>query len=217
MMKLFFDQRNYSRAVALTVLLATGCATPLASPERKETPPLAVTVETAPEPEVTALGAASEVDYSVRDIAAMQSESVFLRRQREEHIRLQKLFEDLAYYPNLKPDEAQRLQASLGNKISTMGQGGGNGDRIRLAYLLSLRPSGINYQKAVSILDTVVKNEKALIPLQHLASILRAQIQEKQRALQKLEALREVDRQLLEERMSTSTTSPSPRETPKRP
>jgi hypothetical protein len=219
-MKLFFEQMYYCCAVALAVSLVTGCVAFPASPEQEEAPSPAVAVEVSapvPTPEVTMPEATAEIDYSVREIVAMQSESALLRRQIEEHIRFERLFKDLVHYPSLSPEEAQRLQAELNNRISTRGQGGGNGDRIRLAYLLSLYPSKINDQRAISILDTVAKNEKALIQLRHLASVLRMQIQEKQRALQKLEALREVDRRLLEERMSTNKTSSPPRETPKRP
>jgi hypothetical protein len=217
-MKSFFKQKYGCCNIALATLLATGCTVFPPLSEQEATPPPAVAVDASKSAPASAPALAPlPIDYPVRDVAVTQSETVLLRKQLEEHIRFQKLLEDLAHYPDLNPEETQRLQADLNNRISTRGQSGGNSDRVRLAYLLSLHPSGINDQRAMSILDTVVKNEKTLIPLQHLASVLRAQIQEKQRALQKLEALREVDRRLLEERMSTNKTSPPPRETPKRP
>jgi hypothetical protein len=202
-MKSFFDQKYRCCCMILAVLLVTGCTCVPVAPEQEpeEVPPPVVE---APTPE--GVPPVLPVEDSERDAAAT-SEEALLRKQLEDHVRFQKLLEDLARYWSLNAEEVQRAQTELNNKISTA-QGGENGNRVRLAYLLSLHPSGLGDQRALSMLDTVTKNEKASTSLRHLASVLRAQIQEKQRALQKLDALRDVDRLLLEERLPESRTPP---------
>jgi hypothetical protein len=202
-MKSFFNQKCRYCCMILAVLLVTGCMCAPAAPERapEEVTPPVVEVPT-PEEALPAL----PIEDSERDAAAA-SEEALLRKQLEDHVKFQKLLEDLARYWSLSAEEAQRAQTELGNKIATT-QGGDNGSRVRLAYLLSLHPSGLGDQRALLMLESVTKNEKASVSLRHLASVLRAQIQEKQRALQKLDALRDVDRLLLEERLPDSRIPP---------
>ncbi|MCL2296694.1 MAG: hypothetical protein FWC38_07390 [Proteobacteria bacterium] len=204
-MKSFFDWKYRFAYIAGAAFFVAGCAVSPVAPEqeqKEETPP---SVVDAPTPE-EALTAPS-IEDAERDAAAA-SEEAQLRKQLEDHARFQKLLEDLARYWSLGAEEAQRTQTELSNRIAGA-QGGENGNRVRLAYLLSLHPSGLGDQRALLMLETVTKSERASASLRHLASILRAQIQEKQRALQKLDALRDVDRLLLEERMPDSKALPS--------
>ncbi len=196
-MKLFLNRIHGCCGMALMVLLATGCTTTPAPPEQGSPLPLAIG---AP---------AASVECPPCDTATSRPEEVQLQKQLEEQTRFQKLLDDLAHYPGLNAEETRRMQADLNSRISATEQDGGNGNRIRLAFLLSLHPAGTNDQRAISLLDGVSKNDKAAASFRRLAGILRVQIQEKQRALQKLDALRDVDRRLLEERMPGSKTSPS--------
>jgi hypothetical protein len=205
-MKSFFDQKWRCFYMALAVLLAAGCAS-LSVPEQ-DSEEVTPTVVEAPTSEVAPVnGSAHET--------AVTPEGALLQKQLEDRARFQKLLEDLARYSNFNAEEAQRAQTELNHRIA-VAHGGDNMNRVRLAYLLSLHPSGLGDQRAISMLDTVTKNEKVATPLRNLAIIMRAQIHEKQRALQKLEALRDVDRRLLEERMSNGRT-PSPKVPTKRP
>ncbi|MDR0771229.1 MAG: hypothetical protein LBE75_08580 [Burkholderiales bacterium] len=209
-MKSFFDQLYGCCGMALAVLFATGCTVLSAPVEHKEASP----------PVAEASAPAPAAGGSVNGAVTPKTEEVLLRKQAEEYADFQKLLGDLALYPSVSPEEAQRLQVDLNNKISATGQNGENENRVRLASLLSLNPAGANDQRAISLLEAVAKNEKASTPLQHLATVLRAKIQEKQRALQKLEALIDLDRRLLEERMpdGKKRTPPAPpKAAPKRP
>ncbi|MDR0246856.1 MAG: hypothetical protein LBI16_00420 [Burkholderiales bacterium] len=206
-MELFFEQTYRYGSMVLAVLLVAGC-TAWFVPSGQEDVSSSTSEAQTPE-------GASPIGGLSRDAAAQQEEALS-RRQIEEYAKFQKLLEDLARYSNLSAEEVQRTQTELNNRASTAVQGGDGGNRVRLAYLLSLHPSGLNDQRAISLLETVAKSERASASLQHLANILRMQIQEKQRALQRLEALRDVDRRLLEERISDSKT-PSPKAPSRRP
>ncbi|MDR2174116.1 MAG: hypothetical protein LBE32_07965 [Burkholderiales bacterium] len=198
-MKSFFDQKYRCCCMVFAVLLVAGCTCAPVAPEPEE---VSSSVAEAPEGASPVLS----IEDSERDVAAALEEAL-LRKQLENHVRFQKLLEDLARYRSLNVEEVQRMQTELNSKISAS-QGGENGSRVRLAYLLSLHPSGLGDQRALLMLETVIKNEKVSTSLRHLASVLRAQVQEKQRALQKLDALRDVDRLLLEERLPESRTPP---------
>ncbi|MCL2872754.1 MAG: hypothetical protein FWF41_07250 [Betaproteobacteria bacterium] len=194
-MKSFFNRKYY---LALAVLLVSGCVATSESAEQGETPPVAVTeAPSSAQPSEESLAAA-------REAAAAQDMKLLTQRLSE----FQKLLDDLARYPRLSTEEIKASQTELNNSISAAGQSGGNGNRIRLAYLLSLQPGGVNDQRAITLLDTVAKNEKTPPTLRHLASVLQLQIQEKQRAMQKLEALRDVDRQLLAGQLPDAPKTP---------
>ncbi|MCL2309367.1 MAG: hypothetical protein FWC42_03700 [Proteobacteria bacterium] len=208
MKSLFYRKYGYC-GVALAMLLATGCTTlPAPSEQEESETPTPVVETTAPEKMPV-------VDSSTQEPSALPEGSL-LRKKLEEHIKVQKLLDDLARYPSLSAEEMRLAQTELSNRISSSGQGNNGENRIRLAYLLSLQPGGVNDQKAITMLDAAAKNEKALASLRHLAGILRTQIQEKQRTQQKLEALRDVDRRLLDEQI-TGGKVPSPKTAPRKP
>ncbi|MDR2710183.1 MAG: hypothetical protein LBB65_02425 [Burkholderiales bacterium] len=199
-MRSFFDRLYFFGNVALATVLVAGCVSNPPSSGQEETPlPDAVA---APSREQQA----ARINDLTRNLAAAQAETKQLNQQTEV---FQKLLDDLARYPALNADEMRATQAELNNNLSSANPSSGGGNRIRLAYLLSLQPGGVNDQKAISMLDNVAKSDKALPTLRHLASVLRLQIQEKQQALQKLGALRDIDRRLLDEQMGRGKTSPS--------
>ncbi|MDR2244887.1 MAG: hypothetical protein LBE15_05725 [Burkholderiales bacterium] len=217
LMKSFCDQTYRCCYMVLAVLLVTGCTALSVPPEPEEIPPPVVEAPT-PE-EMLPPEEAPPIGDSARG-PVVTPEETLLRQQLEEHVRFQKLLEDLARYSNLSAEESQRIQAELSGRISATAQGADNGSRIRLAYLQSLLPSGLGDQRALLMLETVIKNEKASASFQHLANILRTQIQEKRQTLQKLEALRDIDRLQLEERIPDNRIPPpipTPTAPPKRP
>jgi len=202
-MKSFLDRKYL---LALAVLLVSGCATTPEATEQDETQPPVATTE-AP---VTSEQPSEESLAAAREAAAAQDMKMLTQRLNE----IQKLLDDLIRYPRLSTEEIKSTQAELSNNISMSGTSGGNSNRIRLAYLLSLQPGGVNDQRAITLLDAVAKNEKTLPTIRHLASVLQLQIQEKQRAMQKLEALRDIDRQLLAGQAPDAPRTPPKKTTP---
>jgi hypothetical protein len=86
-------------------------------------------------------------------------------------------------------------------------------NRIRLAVLYTLlRTSPQDDQRALQLFENVAKNAPAASPMRQLAAVLQAQVVERQRAvhdeqqkadaaIQKLEALRAMERSLLRDRV----------------
>jgi hypothetical protein len=86
-------------------------------------------------------------------------------------------------------------------------------NRVRLAVLYTLvRSSPQDDQRALQLFENVAKSAPASSPIRHLAAVLQAQVNERQRAvhdeqqkadaaIQKLEALRAMERSLLRDRV----------------
>jgi len=120
------------------------------------------------------------------------------------------LLADLQRYGTLGPDEMRR---ELQTMTQTVARTRSDAMRVRLAVLHTLsRQSPQDDQRALQLLDAVVKANPGMPALKQLAAVLQVQITERVRAvrdeqakseaaLQKLEALRAMERSLLRDRV----------------
>jgi hypothetical protein len=120
------------------------------------------------------------------------------------------LLADLQRYGGLQNDELRR---ELAQATQTFAKQRSDINRVRLAVLYTLvRSSPQDDQRALQLFENVAKSAPASSPIRHLAAVLQAQVTERQRAvrdeqqkadaaIQKLEALREMERSLLRDRV----------------
>jgi hypothetical protein len=120
------------------------------------------------------------------------------------------LLADLQRYGTLGPDELRR---ELQTTTQTVARTRSDAMRVRLAVLHTLsRQSQQDDQRALQLLDTVAKANPGTPALKQLAAVLQVQVAERVRAvrdeqakseaaLQKLEALRAMERSLLRDRV----------------
>ncbi len=126
-----------------------------------------------------------------------------------EALELQGLLADLQRYGTLPPDDLRR---EVGAATQTLARQRTDANRIRLAVLYTLaRSSPQDDQRALQLLDNVAKGNPGSPAMKQLAAVVQIQVTERLRAvrdeqqkadiaLQKLEALRAIDRQLLRDR-----------------
>ena len=126
-----------------------------------------------------------------------------------EDVELILLLADLNRYNNLAQDDARR---ELANVTQVLTKQRTDANRIRLAVLYTLsRASPQDDQRALQLLDNVSRSNPGSPAVKQLAFVLQAQIvgrtravrEEQQKAdaaLQKLEALRQMERSLIRER-----------------
>jgi len=126
-----------------------------------------------------------------------------------EDVELILLLADLNRYNNLSQDDARR---ELANVTQALTRQRTDANRIRLAVLYTLsRASPQDDQRALQLLDNVSRSNPGSPAVKQLAFVLQAQIvgraravrEEQQKAdaaLQKLEALRQMERSLIRER-----------------
>ena len=119
------------------------------------------------------------------------------------------LLGDLQRYGNLSPDELRR---ELPVATQALAKQRSDVNRVRLAVLYSLaRVNPQDDQRALQLLDNVAKGGPGSNSVKQLAVVLQVQIAERQRAVrdeqqkaeaavQKLEALRQMERSLLRDR-----------------
>jgi hypothetical protein len=120
------------------------------------------------------------------------------------------LLADLQRYASLQNDELKRELASATQALARQRS---DANRVRLAVLYTLlRSSPQDDQRAAQLFDNVTRNASASAPVRQLAAVLQAQLTERQRAvrdeqqkadaaIQKLEALRAMERSLLRDRV----------------
>jgi hypothetical protein len=120
------------------------------------------------------------------------------------------LLADLQRYGTLGQDDLRRELAAMTQAVARTRS---DAMRVRLAVLLTLaRQSPQDDQRALQLLETVAKANPGHPPLKQLAAVLQAQVAERVRAvrdeqakseaaLQKLEALRAMERSLLRDRV----------------
>jgi len=120
------------------------------------------------------------------------------------------LLGDLQRYSALSNDELRR---EVGAATQALARQRSDVNRIRLAVLYTLlRASPQDDQRALQLFENVAKNAPAASPMRQLAAVLQAQVVERQRAvrdeqqkadaaIQKLEALRAMERSLLRDRV----------------
>jgi hypothetical protein len=120
------------------------------------------------------------------------------------------LLADLQRYGTLQNDELRRELASA---TQALGRQRTDVNRVRLAVLYTLvRQSPQDDQRALQLFENVSKSAPPDSPIRHLAAVLQMQVSERQRvvrdeqqkadaAIQKLEALRAMERSLLRDRV----------------
>jgi hypothetical protein len=118
------------------------------------------------------------------------------------------LVADLARYAALQADDVKR---ELGATTQALTRQRTDANRVRLAMLYTLSRSPQDDQRALQLLETVAKNNGPA-PVKALANVLQAQVVERVRAvreeqqkadiaIQKLEALRALERNLMRDRL----------------
>jgi len=132
-----------------------------------------------------------------------------VREAPREDVELIVLLADLQRYGGLGPDDVRR---ELANMTVVLTRQRTDANRVRLAVLYTLvKASPQDDQRALQLLDNVSKSNPGSPAVKQLAIVLQAQIVGRQRAvreeqlkadaaLQKLEALRNMERSLLRER-----------------
>jgi len=120
------------------------------------------------------------------------------------------LLSDLQRYGSMQGDE---LRHELAAATQTFSRQRSDVNRVRLAVLYTLlRASPQDDQRALQLFENVAKSAAPASPIRHLAAVLQAQVVERQRAvhdeqqkadaaIQKLEALRAMERSLLRDRV----------------
>jgi hypothetical protein len=120
------------------------------------------------------------------------------------------LLADLQRYGTLQNDELKR---ELTAASQALGRQRTDVNRVRLAVLYTLlRASPQDDQRAAQLFENVAKNASPASPVRQLAAVLQTQVTERQRAvrdeqqkadaaIQKLEALRAMERSLLRDRI----------------
>jgi hypothetical protein len=120
------------------------------------------------------------------------------------------LLADLQRYSSLQGDDLRR---ELGVQTQALNRGRSDFVRVRVAVLHTLTRQGAqDDQRALQLLDAVAKSNPGPVALRQLAAVLSAQIAERVRAvreeqarseaaIQKLEALRAMERSLLRDRL----------------
>ena len=120
------------------------------------------------------------------------------------------LLSDLQRFGTLQNDELKRELATATQAFARQRT---DVNRVRLAVLYTLvRASPQDDQRALQLFENVAKSAPATSSIRHLAAVLQAQVTERQRAvhdeqqkadaaIQKLEALRAMERSLLRDRV----------------
>jgi hypothetical protein len=120
------------------------------------------------------------------------------------------LLADLQRYNTLAADELRREVQAMTQAIT---RGRSDANRVRLAVLYTLtRQAAQDDQRALQLFETVAKSNPASASIKQLAAVLSVQVAERVRAvrdeqarseaaLQKLEALRAMERSLLRDRV----------------
>lgn len=116
---------------------------------------------------------------------------------------------DLARYAGLTPED---LRKELAAATQALGRQRTDANRVRLAMLYTLTRAPQDDQRALQLLENVARNSPGSPAVKHLAGVLQAQVVERMRAvreeqqkadvaIQKLEALRVLERNLLRDRI----------------
>jgi hypothetical protein len=160
-----------------------------------------------PDPAPSAVPGPNTVALAPPSIVAVPPAAV--REPSAEDQELIALLADLQRYGGLGADDVKRELASV---TQVLGRQRTDANRVRLAVLYTLsRTNPQDDQRALQLLDNVAKSNPGSPTVKQLALVLQAQISGRQRAvreeqlkadaaLQKLEALRQMERSLLRDR-----------------
>jgi hypothetical protein len=120
------------------------------------------------------------------------------------------LLADLQRYGTMGADDLRR---ELANATAALGRQRTDANRVRLAVLYTLvRANPQDDLRALQLFENVAKSNPGPTPIKQLAAVLQAQVTERQKAvrdeqkkadeaIQKLEALRALERSLLRDRV----------------
>lgn len=172
---------------------------PAATPEPLPAPsaPAPAPVPSAPQtPPVTAPTTPAPAPIIVPEVAP------------EDHVMVA-LVGDLARYANLNNEDVRR---ELGNATQALARQRTDANRLRLAMLYTLTRSPQDDQRALQLLENVAKSNPGSPTMKQLAGVIQVQVNERIRAvreeqqkaeaaIQKLEALRVLERNLLRDRL----------------
>lgn len=123
--------------------------------------------------------------------------------------QLASVLTDLQRYGAMSPDEVRREQNAVNQLLAKQRT---DYNRIRLAVLLTLAKTPQDDQRAMQLLDSVVKGNPGSPAAKQLAAVVQVQVAERVRAVRdeqqkadaaqkKLEALRNMERDLLRDRI----------------
>ena len=214
-------------AAALWFAVLAGCATPPAVVQPDEDDePIATPVPSTPlieyppiepvEPPVTAPEPIPSTPANVPPAveppptAVLPPVTVAPPELPAEAIELFALLADLQRYGTQSPDDIKR---EIATATQTLNRQRTDANRVRLAVLYTLaKSSPQDDQRALQLLDNVAKSGPGSPAVKQIAIVLQAQIAERQRvvkdeqqkadaAVQKLEALRAMERSLLRDRI----------------
>ncbi len=176
---------------------------PVEPVEPVEPPPLAVPAPAAPAP-APGPAAGNPVDPPAVTIGPPPTP------EPTEDQQMIALLSDLQRYGTLQNDELKKELTAAGQSLARQRT---DVNRVRLAVLYTLvRNSPQDDQRAIQLFENVAKSAPAGSPVRHLAAVLQSQVIERQRAvrdeqqkadaaIQKLEALRAMERSLLRDRV----------------
>jgi hypothetical protein len=171
-------------------------------------PPIAAAVETPAAPPVTSAAPSAETLAMAAPSLATTPPATAQPPQIIEDQELVALLADLTRYGNLGTDDVKR---ELGTMTATLGRQRTDANRVRLAVLYTMARNPQDDQRALQLLENVSKSNPGAPAVKQLAVVLQVQIVGRQRAvrdeqqkadaaLQKLEALRQMERSLLRDR-----------------
>lgn len=217
------------RAAALAAAVLVGCTTvppAVVAPEEEEepivesprssplveSPPVEPVEPPLPEPAPAAVPAPPAPETAPAQAPAPAPTVVTLPsiEVSAETQELLALLADLQRYGTLSQDDARR---ELGAATQALARQRTDPNRIRLAVLYTLaRTSPQDDQRALQLLDNVARSNPGSPAMKQVAAVIQAQIAERQRAvrdeqqkadaaIQKLEALRAMERSLLRDRV----------------
>jgi hypothetical protein len=126
----------------------------------------------------------------------------------EDHLMMT-LVADLARYATLPPDDLRR---ELNGATQALAKQRTDANRVRLAMLYTLTRAPQDDQRALQLLETVAKSNPGSPAMKQLAGVIQVQVNERVRAvreeqqkaeaaIQKLEALRVLERNLMRDRL----------------
>jgi hypothetical protein len=186
--------------------------TPAASTPMIESPPMEPVEPALPNPPPTAPATPSAPPAAAPQASAPPQVIVVTAPPAEptEDQQMIALLADLQRYSALPSEELRRELTSATQALARLHT---DVNRVRLAVLYTLvRQSPQDDQRALQLFENVAKSAAPGSPIRHLAAVLQAQVSERQRvvrdeqqkadaAIQKLEALRAMERSLLRDRV----------------
>jgi hypothetical protein len=217
-----------SLAGSLLALLLAGCATtptpvmpaddeyeadtyvaPQLTP-MVESPPIEPVEPPLPAPQVPAPASGPAREPAAQPAAPAPAAVIPPLAEPSDDEQLIALLGDLQRYSTLQNDDLKREVAAATQALARQRT---DVNRVRLAVLYTLvRNSAQDDQRAIQLFENVAKNGPATSSIRQLAAVLHAQVTERQRAvrdeqqkadaaIQKLEALRAMERSLLRDRV----------------